>query len=262
MADKLKSLGPPRTPVLDIGAGYGGAARYLAKASAARSPASTSARSRTSATASSTREQGWSDLITVVHGNFEEMPDTDDSFDVVWSQDAILHSGNREQVLARGRPRAEARRPVRLHRPMQADDCPPGVLQPVSTAFISLAGLVALLSRGGSGAAWPGGSQHPPEPSSCVPTTHRARGAAGALRRDGRGRLDGLCRPHAGRPATGSTPPTRATSPGVSCTSASGDGSHGQAVTARGPAARCAVDSRSTASTIAVASATPLPAMS
>jgi sarcosine/dimethylglycine N-methyltransferase len=55
----------------------------------------------------------------------------DGAFDVVWSQDAILHSGMRETVLA------EAYRVLRpggtliFTDPMQADDCPPGVLQPV-----------------------------------------------------------------------------------------------------------------------------------
>jgi sarcosine/dimethylglycine N-methyltransferase len=49
----------------------------------------------------------------------------------VWSQDAILHSGNRERVLK------EVHRVLRpggqfiFTDPMQADDCPPGVLEAV-----------------------------------------------------------------------------------------------------------------------------------
>src|SRR5690606_8268612 len=53
------------------------------------------------------------------------------SFDVVWSQDALLHSGNRKLVLE------EVHRVLRrggqfiFTDPMQSDDCPEGVLQPV-----------------------------------------------------------------------------------------------------------------------------------
>ena len=36
--------------------------------------------------------------INVVDGSFEDIPVTDESFDVVWSQDAILHSTRRKQV--------------------------------------------------------------------------------------------------------------------------------------------------------------------
>ena len=46
-------------------------------------------------------EQNLADRITVVDGSFEDIPAPDQSFDLVWSQDAILHSGQRERVLAR-----------------------------------------------------------------------------------------------------------------------------------------------------------------
>jgi sarcosine/dimethylglycine N-methyltransferase len=77
------------------------------------------------------RAQGLDHLIEVVDGSFENVPSPDGNYDLVWSQDAILHSGRREQVIA------EAVRVLRpggrlvFTDPMQADDCPAGVLEPV-----------------------------------------------------------------------------------------------------------------------------------
>src|SRR5690606_30843464 len=71
------------------------------------------------------------DRISVVYGNFEELPFEPQQFDVVWSQDAILHSGNRGRVLDEV---ARVLRPGGVFiftDPMQADDCPPAVLGPV-----------------------------------------------------------------------------------------------------------------------------------
>lgn len=45
-------------------------------------------------------EQKLDNLVSVVHGSFENIPEPENKFDVVWSQDAILHSNNREQVIA------------------------------------------------------------------------------------------------------------------------------------------------------------------
>ena len=41
----------------------------------------------------------WLARIEVVHGSFEDIPASDGAFDVVWSQDAILHSGDRTRAL-------------------------------------------------------------------------------------------------------------------------------------------------------------------
>ena len=44
-------------------------------------------------------ERGLEDLIDVVDGSFEDLPFEDNRFDVMWSQDSLLHSGDRERVL-------------------------------------------------------------------------------------------------------------------------------------------------------------------
>ena len=119
------------TRVLDLGAGYGGSARYLADRFGCRVTCLNLSESQNATNLKLTDDAGLSDLVSVVHGDFENIPEPDDSFDVIWSQDAILHSGNRTRVLD------EARRVLTDHGqliftdPMQSDDCPEGVLQPI-----------------------------------------------------------------------------------------------------------------------------------
>lgn len=67
----------------------------------------------------------------MVHGVFEDIPEPAGGFDVVWSQDAILHSDQRAQVLAEVFRVLKPGGEFVFTDPMQADDVPEGVLQPV-----------------------------------------------------------------------------------------------------------------------------------
>jgi sarcosine/dimethylglycine N-methyltransferase len=71
------------------------------------------------------------DLVSVVHGVFEDIPEADSSYDVVWSQDAILHSDQRARVLAEVFRVLQPGGLFIFTDPMQADECLPEVLQPV-----------------------------------------------------------------------------------------------------------------------------------
>jgi sarcosine/dimethylglycine N-methyltransferase len=130
MAQELSQLAPG-TRVLDIGAGYGGAARHLAKHHGFVVTCLNLSETQNDRNREQTRAAGLEDRVTVVQGNFEALPFESRSFDVVWSQDSILHSGNRRKVLQ------EAARVLRrggsflFTDPMQADDCPSGVLDAV-----------------------------------------------------------------------------------------------------------------------------------
>lgn len=89
----------PQTRVLDIGSGYGGSARVIARevgcpVTALNLSTVQNRRARTMNT-----HQGLDPLIDVVDGSFEDLPFPDANFDVVWCQDSILHSARREQVL-------------------------------------------------------------------------------------------------------------------------------------------------------------------
>jgi len=118
--------------VLDIGAGYGGAARYLAKTTGASVTCLNVSDVENERNRAQTRSQGLSDLVRVVHGTFEAIPEEDASFDVVWSQDAILHSGNREKVLDEVARVLKEGGEFIFTDPMQADDiADPAELQPI-----------------------------------------------------------------------------------------------------------------------------------
>jgi sarcosine/dimethylglycine N-methyltransferase len=130
MADRLQNHLQNGGRVLDMGSGYGGAARYLADRFDCQVMALNLSEAENDRCRKLNSEQGYS-AIDVVDGSFEDVPAEDASFDVVWSQDAILHSGNRNRVIE------EVSRVLRpggvflFTDPMQADDCPKGVLQPI-----------------------------------------------------------------------------------------------------------------------------------
>lgn len=117
--------------VLDIGSGFGGAARHLARKYGCRVTALNLSEVENNRHRELNREQDLDHLIEVVDGSFEDMPFPDESFDVVWSQDAILHSGNREKVVAETVRVLKPGGEFIFTDPMQADDCPEGVLQPI-----------------------------------------------------------------------------------------------------------------------------------
>jgi sarcosine/dimethylglycine N-methyltransferase len=130
MAELLTGLGP-ETRVLDIGAGYGGPARYLAETFGCKVTALNLSEKENERDREINRQRGLTNKIEVVDGSFEAIPAADASFDVVWSQDAILHSGNREKVLQEVARVLKPGGQFIFTDPMQADDCPQGVLQPI-----------------------------------------------------------------------------------------------------------------------------------
>ncbi len=121
----------PAHRVLDLGAGYGGAGRYLATKFGCHVDCLNLSDVQNERNRILTEKAGLSGLVHVVHANFESIPGPDAQYDVVWSQDAILHSGARERVLAEVARVLKPGGHFVFTDPMQADDCPPDVLQPV-----------------------------------------------------------------------------------------------------------------------------------
>ncbi|WP_428700018.1 methyltransferase domain-containing protein [Stappia sp.] len=119
------------TRLLDLGAGYGGAMRKLVERTGCAATCLNISETQNDTNRYRNRRAGVADRIKVVHGVFEDIPEADASYDVLWSQDAILHSDQRQTVLQ------EAWRVLKpgghfiFTDPMQADDVPAGVLQPV-----------------------------------------------------------------------------------------------------------------------------------
>jgi sarcosine/dimethylglycine N-methyltransferase len=117
--------------VIDLGAGYGGSARYLARSYGCHVAALNLSETENSRNREMNLQEGVADRITVIDGSFEDIPAADNAFDVVWSQDAILHSGQRVQVIEEIARVLKPGGQLVFTDPMQADDCPEGVLQPV-----------------------------------------------------------------------------------------------------------------------------------
>jgi len=85
--------------VLDLGSGYGGAARVLASEYGAQVTCLNLSAVENERNRAMTRAAGLEDQITVVDGSFDSVPFDGPRFDLAWSQDAILHAPNRRAVL-------------------------------------------------------------------------------------------------------------------------------------------------------------------
>jgi sarcosine/dimethylglycine N-methyltransferase len=130
MATRLNGIDSSHR-VLDVGSGYGGAARYLAKTLGCHVSALNLSEVENERARKLNAEQGLSDKIEVIDGSFEAIPFEDGTFDAVWSQDAILHSGNRDRVMAEIARVLKPGGKLVFTDPMQANDCPDGVLKPI-----------------------------------------------------------------------------------------------------------------------------------
>ena len=130
MADRL-IRSDASTRVLDLGAGYGGSARYLADRFGCKVTCLNLSETQNALNRTLTAEAGLAELVDVVYGDFENIPEPDGSFDIVWSQDAILHSGNRTRVLDEVSRVLVGDGQFTFTDPMQSDTCPDRVLQPI-----------------------------------------------------------------------------------------------------------------------------------
>ncbi|WP_462321044.1 class I SAM-dependent methyltransferase [Halochromatium sp.] len=131
-ADRIAApLSEPDARVIDLGAGYGGAARHLAKRFGCQVLALNLSEAENQRDREMNKAAGLDHLIEVVDASFEDVPAPDSSFNVAWSQDAILHSGHRDKVMDEIDRVLKPGGELIFTDPMQADDCPEGVLQPI-----------------------------------------------------------------------------------------------------------------------------------
>ena len=130
MAAMVKNL-DATTTVLDIGSGYGGAARYLAKNFSCKVQCLNLSERANERNQHQNEQQNLTHLIDITQGNFEEIPAADNSFDVVWSEDAILHSARKDIVFKEVARVLKKGGQFIFTDPMQSDHCPPGVLKDV-----------------------------------------------------------------------------------------------------------------------------------
>ncbi|WP_420157515.1 methyltransferase domain-containing protein [Nocardiopsis sp. CNT-189] len=121
----------PDTRVIDIGSGYGGSARYLARTYGCRVTCLNLSEVENERNRRANQEAGLDHLIEVVDGSFEDIPFQDNAFDVAWSQDALLHSGDRPRVLEEVARVLRAGGHFVFTDPMAADGAPQKELRPI-----------------------------------------------------------------------------------------------------------------------------------
>lgn len=121
----------PEARVLDVGAGFGGAARFLARTFGCAVTCLNLSEVENARNRELNQEQGLDHLIDVVDGSFEDLPFEDNAYDIVWSQDAFLHSGDRTRVLEEVVRVLRAGGDLIFTDPMAADGCPQSALSPI-----------------------------------------------------------------------------------------------------------------------------------
>lgn len=117
--------------VLDLGSGYGGSARRIAERYGCAVTCLNISEVQNETNRDKNRRAGLQGTVRVMHGSFDDIPVPDGSYDVVWSQDAILHAQDRRKVLQEAFRVLKPGGELIFTDPMQADDVPDGVLQPV-----------------------------------------------------------------------------------------------------------------------------------
>lgn len=99
---RMAALAAPITSttcVLDLGAGYGGAARWLARQYGCKVTCVNISEVQNERNREKTREQGLEELIEVINGSFEHLPFAAGTFDLVWCQDCLIHASDRNAVV-------------------------------------------------------------------------------------------------------------------------------------------------------------------
>ncbi len=130
MASRLSHRGPG-TRVLDVGSGYGGAARHLAREKGLRVDCLNLSLLQNRRALRMNRDGGLDGRIRLMVADFENMPVAADSYDVVWSEDSLVHSADRRRVLEEVdrvlRPGGE----LLFTDLLESPDCPPEILAPI-----------------------------------------------------------------------------------------------------------------------------------
>lgn len=132
--ERMVELTEPWTPdtrVIDLGAGYGGSMRYIAERFGSRCVALNLSDVENERNVRMNREAGLDDRIDVVEGDFASLDFPDASFDRAWSQEAFLHSGEREKVLAETARVLKPGGRLVFTDPMQSDDASSDALQAI-----------------------------------------------------------------------------------------------------------------------------------
>lgn len=120
-----------QTRVIDLGAGYGGSMRYVAERFGSHCVALNLSDVENERNRRMNERAGLDDRIEVIEGDFASLDFADATFDRAWSQEAFLHSGERDKVLSETARVLKPGGRLVFTDPMQADDASPDSLQKV-----------------------------------------------------------------------------------------------------------------------------------
>ena len=135
---KIAAMLPQRgsgTRGVELGSGYGAAARYLAKELGLQIDCLNLSPVQNKQNRQINQARGLEDRIRVVGGSFEDIPFDAASYEVVWSQDAFLHSANRRRVLEEVNRVLKPGGDFVFTDLIQHEDAPPEALVPVLARF-------------------------------------------------------------------------------------------------------------------------------
>ncbi len=119
------------TRILDIGSGYGGAARFLAKTYGCCVSCVNISEVENKRNRAKNKAAGLDGLIDVKDGSFDSLPFGAQMFDIVWSGDAILHSNNKATVFSEVQRVLKPGGRFVFTDPMQKDGVEKEALQPI-----------------------------------------------------------------------------------------------------------------------------------
>ncbi len=117
--------------VIDLGGGFSGSARYLAKKYGCHVTVVNLSETENERGRKMNKEQGLDHLIDVIDGSYDSVPFDDNHFDVVWSEDAFLHSDQKDKVIKEAARILKPGGDLIFTDPMQTDNCDESVLQPI-----------------------------------------------------------------------------------------------------------------------------------
>lgn len=119
------------TRVIDLGAAYGGFARYLAEKYGCHVSCLNISEIQNERNRKLSKEADLDYLLEIIDGSFEDVPYADESFDVAFSQDSILHASDRGKVFSEASRVLKSGGYFIFTDPMQKHDAPKDELQPV-----------------------------------------------------------------------------------------------------------------------------------
>lgn len=122
---------PKGAHVVDLGAGYGGGARWMVRNRGWKVTCVNIADKQNEINRQLNAKAGFHDEIEVIHGSFNEVPAEDGAFDAMWSQDSFLHGGDREGIIEECARIVKPGGDIIFTDPMKADDADDGELQPI-----------------------------------------------------------------------------------------------------------------------------------